>query len=377
VKHGDKGLLATALGVTPRTLRNWKLHPPSERGPGRTPHAPRLRRKARRLVGRAWKAQGKRAGWRTIQAVLGQALPTALVQESLKAWKAHARRKEERRRQARRVHVKVHATDALWSTDATHLGRLDGQLLEGRVVKEVATTKTVALAVGPPTTAADQIALLKEAARQRGTWPLVLALDNGSANRAHATQRLLAEQRVVPLYNVPRTPQHNAWAERGIRELKEESGLDEGLGVLAAGPRCGPARSFEEAASECAARLQHARAHLDHVRVRTSRGGRTADAVDAQMPAWYRGVDREVFHAAACRAIHKAVEGCNNPRARRRAEREAILQTLETFGLITRTRGGLPLPGSKRKEFSDHHRSERSKPMLRSGRRRTERTLAR
>ena len=92
-----------------------------------------------------------------------------------------------------------------------------------------------------------------------------------------------------------------------------------------------------------------------HVRVRPSRGGRTADAVDAQVPAWYRGVDREVFYAAACRAIDKAVEGCNNPRARRRAERKAILQTPETFGLITRTRGGLPLPESLRKEFSDHH----------------------
>ena len=36
---------------------------------------------------------------------------------------------------------------------------------------------------------------------------------------------------------------------------------------------------------------------------------------------------------------------CDDARARRCAEREAIYFTLEAFGLVIRTRGGRPLPG--------------------------------
>jgi hypothetical protein len=54
-----------------------------------------------------------------------------------------------------------------------------------------------------------------------------------------------------------------------------------------------------------------------------------------------------VIYEAACQAIARGVEGLDKARDRRRAEREAILATLQSFGLITRTRGGVSVPPPK------------------------------
>jgi len=53
-------------------------------------------------------------------------------------------------------------------------------------------------------------------------------------------------------------------------------------------------------------------------------------------------VDRDTFHETACYKIARAVQSAGTPRARRLAEREAIYETMEQFGLIRRTRGGVP-----------------------------------
>jgi len=89
-------------------------------------------------------------------------------------------------------------------------------------------------------------------------------------------------------------------------------------------------------------RLGAAGARLDGCRPRRSLGGRTALEKAEDLPCWYDRVDRETFHAAACAAIDRAVLGCRSTRERRVAEREAIDQTLEHYGLIRRTRGGAP-----------------------------------
>jgi hypothetical protein len=48
-----------------------------------------------------------------------------------------------------------------------------------------------------------------------------------------------------------------------------------------------------------------------------------------------------------CHATASAVEGLDGARERRRVEREAILATLESFGLIIRTRRDVPVPAPK------------------------------
>ncbi len=50
-------------------------------------------------------------------------------------------------------------------------------------------------------------------------------------------------------------------------------------------------------------------------------------------------VDRRASYEAAACAIREAVPSSHSWRARRLAEREAVLHTMERFGLITRTRG--------------------------------------
>jgi hypothetical protein len=62
--------------------------------------------------------------------------------------------------------------------------------------------------------------------------------------------------------------------------------------------------------------------------------------------------DLDRFYETACTAIQRAVLGIDNPRARRRAEHEAIRRTLEKLGLVTRTRGTRPAQCAKAARLS-------------------------
>jgi len=363
VKHGDRSLLATGAGVTVRTLHNWQHREPSSRGPGRPPRPPEDRRKAKWHVARTWKRVGRGAGWLTVRAALGEPVPDRLGREILAALKARWRRHERERLERRRVHVEVLAKDALWSLDATHVG--DG--MEAVVVREVATTRTIDLGLGGPPDARDLGLALERARAGRGCLPLVLALDNGGPMRSEELRAWAEREQVVLLFSLPRTPQHNPWSEHGMRELKEEAGLatrrsrarssrtvrlarDSGLreaNRAFPGPPGAPSATGPPSAAarvlDVAARLERARHTLDHGRPRASRGWKTAVAVDAALPPWYRAIARGRFHEAACSAIREALAVPGTARARRRAVREALLATMERFGQIRRTRGGVPL----------------------------------
>jgi RNA:NAD 2'-phosphotransferase (TPT1/KptA family) len=77
--------------------------------------------------------------------------------------------------------------------------------------------------------------------------------------------------------------------------------------------------------------LDRARFKLDHYRIRASRGWKTAAAFDVALPPASGVIWRAVFYETACQAIARAVEGLESVRERRRAEREAILATLQSF----------------------------------------------
>jgi hypothetical protein len=55
---------------------------------------------------------------------------------------------------------------------------------------------------------------------ERGKTPWVLAVDNGGAQKSAELRAWARETDVILLFNVPRTPQHNAWVERGFGELR-------------------------------------------------------------------------------------------------------------------------------------------------------------
>jgi hypothetical protein len=349
--------------VTVRTLWNWEHEEPSPRGPGRPRHSAKERRRVRRLVAKALRVVGVTAGWRTVCRAVEEPAPVRLVREILRETKARLRRRERARIERRRVHVEVLAKDALWSIDATHAG--GGT--EAVAVREVATTRTIDLSVGPSPDAGDLVLALERAGAARGRLPLVLALDNGGPMRSEELRAWAEREKVVLLHNVPRTPQHNAWSERGMRDLKEEAGLETRTSRARSSRRLRPAQdpglreanmaireppggpsatgppSAADRVADVAARLERARRTLDHGRPRASRGWRTAVAVDAALPSWYGAVSRERFHDASCSAIRDALAVPGTARARRRAAREAVFATMERFGQIRRTRGGVPL----------------------------------
>lgn len=111
-----------------------------------------------------------------------------------------------------------------------------------------------------------------------------------------------------------------------MRELKQEALLD---GLL------------EWPALE--AELLRARDRLDGHRLRRSRGWLTAAQADALAPPAEALVSRPRFYAAAHCAMQGAVLHSRTEHERRRATRTAVLQCMQRFRLITRTRAGVPL----------------------------------
>jgi len=329
LRRGDGEWLSGLSGVSERTLRSWRGQDGSVVGPGRPGHSVADERAALWAVARQWRVEGPTAGWRPLDDKLPQT-PTRLVQAGLSRLKRRSRRRQERRRRAQRVHVEVLHRDVLWSQDGTHLGRCRRRPVNAEVVREVASGRTLDASVRDRAPRDADIRAQLQTLADQGRLPLVWATDNGSWYRSGAMRAWLAAQGVLDLPNRPHTAQDNPWAERGHRELKAEAGLGRGV-VL-------------DSVEEAVVRLAVARERLDEYRLRPRLGARTAAAVDSTLPSWEGLVDRRAFYAAACRAREDAVLGLTDARARRTAERQAIWRTLESFGLVRRTRGGAPLP---------------------------------
>lgn len=326
MRKGDLQRWAEAYGVCVHTLRRWELEAGEAQRPlpGRPAHTAQQHERARTLVRAVLDEQGWSAGERPVYHVLRNTISRTLTRQALRELKAGHRRRAHAARLLTRRTIRVLAREALWSQDATHVGRdEEQQSVQAEVLREVASTRTLEITIGPPATAEDVIAVLERAREERGTLPLVWATDNGSAYRSAAVRAYLTANLVVPLFSLPRTPQHNPWAEHGMRELKDEAYLDGAVDH-----------------SDLLARLLAARDRLDHHRPRRSRAWQTAVQADASLRPAEALVSRTAFYAAAHCAITEAVLHSRTKKERRRATREAVLQCMQDFGLITMTRAG-------------------------------------
>ena len=350
LRRGELALHSSVLKVAPRTLRKWRDQDGALPPMGRPRQAEETWRAAVVPVARAWQSQGWSSGRPCVLEALKRAgikIPVTIVRELLRELKARRKRVLVRRRAQEMQHVEVRARDALWSEDATHLGRDEQGKVEALAVKDAGTTTSIEQSIGGPSCGPDVLALLVRAKLVRGALPLVLGVDNGPANKNELVLSWLRSERVIVLWNVPHTPQHNPWAESFNGELKCELDALGELVVQVADRSEGPVSLSEPGVS---ATKRHFRACIPRVarllngRVRPSRGGFTAAQLDRILPHAEDLVDRARFYDTACAAIRRAVHGIDDPRARRRAEREAILCTLEQFGLVTRTRGRRPAP---------------------------------
>lgn len=323
--HADMKLAAS--GVHPRPV-------------GRPAHCDAVRWMAAKKIREQLEVQGFTAGWRSVSKALKE-VPTRLVQKLVPVCKAGDRARRARAAAAQRVSVRVHQRDAVWSIDATHLGRDGEEAQQGEVIKDLATTRVVGVSLGSVATGADVVRILEQSKAERGAVPFVLCHDNGKAYCCGLVSRWCRENGIVELLNEPHTPQHNAACERGIGELKEECVLGSGCKLERIQGRLWVGDAELWGAPRWCRDVQAALQRLNRGRLRGSRGYKTAEQLDRETPSAESWACRESFHQAACSAIEDAVRDACTARARRRATREAIYRTLERFGMVTRTRGGV------------------------------------
>jgi hypothetical protein len=146
---------------------------------------------------------------------------------------------------------------------------------------------------------------------------------------------------VIALFNVPHTPQHNPFVERAFGDLKCASRLDELVARGADSSQalvCVPDAGVSNTCELLRERLCATRDALDRT-PRLALRTRTPAEVDGSAERAEDRACRARFYADARAALARVAAQPLKPRARRRAEREAILCTLETHGLVRRTRG--------------------------------------
>jgi len=332
-----KRQMARAMGVSPRTGRRWQRlaqgGPAAERRLGRPAHAAAVRAEVRAAVSGVLERLGACAGERKVHHELGQRCSLYQVRVALRDLRAERRVRTQRLRESLCSHLRVMARATIWSLDGTHLGR-DAwcTAVVGEMVRDVASTKTLGASIGPPPSSEEVVVLLQRVVDESGERPLVVSADNGGEN-LDALVTWCRKQGVILLRNLPRTPQHNPWVEHGHGELKAHTGL--GKGVIVPDP------------GELPDLLRRALDRIDGAIPRSSLEWQTARQAHRSLPCAEALVDRASFlHEVHC-AIALAVQDCESWREKRLAEREAILQVLERYALVTRTRGRPPHHGDK------------------------------
>src|SRR5688572_23746453 len=187
LRRGELGVLARIVGVSPRTLRNWRDREGQCRSPGRPGHSAAARARAREQTARVLDELPRgHDGWRSVCALLERAgigVPVRLVQESLAAIKRESRVRTRERIETERVQVDVLARDALWGVDQTFLGRDERGASQALLVREMLVPHTLGLSIGSPARGEDVVRLLEQVAGERGGFPFVIQMDNGSENR--------------------------------------------------------------------------------------------------------------------------------------------------------------------------------------------------
>ena len=152
--------------------------------------------------------------------------------------------------------------------------------------------------------------------KEQERLPLVLCTDNGSPFCAEKVADFLIENQVVHLKSLPRVPEHNGSAENAVNEIKKL--VREGI----------------EPEAACSILNQH--------RLRMTLNYKTSDEVDQERLKLCSQEERARFFEATRAAITAALVGTQSALEKRKAERQAIYQTMESFSLITINRGHRP-----------------------------------
>jgi transposase InsO family protein len=209
--------VATAVGVTERTLRRWEQRrrsgEPLLRPRGRRP-TPVARHRRQGLIG-ALLRLGPCAGVPVLRGLFRDVPYRAIAKLKRRFARAIRRRRGWYRK--RLLWLRAGAT---WATDFTHPeARLPGTSNRLCLVRDLGSGAQLAAAPCTGERASVVCAVLAALFVALGP-PLVLKHDGGGAFRAHATAALLRDHGVVALRSPPRTPQYNGSCERSGGTLK-------------------------------------------------------------------------------------------------------------------------------------------------------------
>jgi transposase InsO family protein len=206
--------------------------------------------------------------------------------------------------------------------DTAHVGNTRRRRSWAEVRKDLGTLKSRALGDGKPVTGLAVLRQLRED-KAKGKLPLVLLTDNARAYKCLAVQDWLQVHQVIHLLSRPRTPTDNGAVERAIGEGKAVQGLGKGVRLrsLTDGPRF----------------LDMALQALNKGWPRASRGKRTGNQLERELPHWRPLTSRRRFYRETKKEIKVRTAGLAG-RALRQATRETILMALCRFGLAVRTR---------------------------------------
>lgn len=302
--RGSQKIITSALGISEKTLRNWKKSYGVSKSRGRK----QLRSDLCELVKIA--RELKRQGWCGSRPVI-KALPgirVRLVREVVSGLKLRRSRRARDHQVRARVSITVKKVGVVVAMDGATVRKGEDLI----VVRDRGSLGIGATFCGGPLRSSNALGELEKLKAEK-RLPFVVCTDNGSPFCSQIVESFLSDNHVVHLRSLPRVPQHNGACEIAVRELKD---------LL----------RFDETVND-ACRV------LNEGRKRPRLGWKTSAEIDKEYRVTYNDEDRANFYKQAKNAIEKAVLGTKVGRERRKQEREAILATLEGFGLITRTRG--------------------------------------
>jgi len=316
--------LANSLGVSTRTLRNWKRKAIEGRSPkiGRPTYTLEDRKKASIHVCRELKRQGN-PGSPAIYAALKGKVQRRLVNEYVAKFKARQRKIKSEYLRKRRTSIEVLKKNVIWSQDGTHIGRLKGKAIEAQVIKDRGSLNTIGIQVGPAANEIDVLGQLKLMKMNR-TLPLVWMTDNGSAYIGADLKEFLRDEQVVHLKSAPRVPQYNAAVERNMCELKKASLLGKKV-VL-------------DSINEGFDRLTKAADRINNNRPRMTKKYKTAKELEVELGSFHDKIDRDTFYKRCMKGL-KAVDASYEKKRAVIKKREIVFELLDELELIIINRG--------------------------------------
>lgn len=303
--------VAFALGVSERTIRNWRNQAKKDAPKmGRPSHSQSVVDEAKRLVFEQMKELGS-PGWRPIAEVLKGRVPVRLAQRFVSEYKF-----EQRNKPREMIQTKVLSKNVIWSMDGAFTR--EEQKIENQVIKDRSSRFWVGH--GAKIKASDAqnvIETLKRSFKINGL-PLVLSTDNGAAYTNKCVSLFLRNLKIVHLKSLPRTPQHNGAVEVGIRELKDimrnnEICLKDAIKVANARPR------------------------------KYGKEWSTSESIFENDEMLYNKIDREEFYKCCVERLSNLKVEPLNYRGKRLKERSLIFEELEKRKLISQwkmTRNG-------------------------------------